>query len=165
VSHSVNSVTAPAAPAEAEAPAPSAADRANAIWGDAEQERAAIVEHDGGIPREWSEGFARLDPDRPLGDVPAARWRQFVDDVGHFLDHWAAHARALSWGPYDLFGCDRDRPFARINRNGLLWLLNGRHLVALSGDTAAIEDRSGVRQTWRRQPSKPSRVLVWELPN
>lgn len=33
-------------------------------WGEAEEERAAIVEHDGNIPRAWAEGFARLDPDR-----------------------------------------------------------------------------------------------------
>ena len=33
--------------------------------GETEEERVAIVEHDGGIPREWVEGFAQLDPDRP----------------------------------------------------------------------------------------------------
>ena len=31
-----------------------------APWGAAEEERAAIVEHDRGIPRAWAEGFARL---------------------------------------------------------------------------------------------------------
>jgi hypothetical protein len=51
-----------------------AADRALAIWGEAEEERAAIVEHDGKIPCEWAEGFARLDPDRPPVDVPLKRW-------------------------------------------------------------------------------------------
>jgi len=34
---------------------------------DACGERAAIVEHDGAIPRAWAEGFARLDPNRPPG--------------------------------------------------------------------------------------------------
>jgi hypothetical protein len=32
-------------------------------WSEAEEERAAIVEYGGGIPRTWVEGFARLDPD------------------------------------------------------------------------------------------------------
>jgi hypothetical protein len=73
--------------------------------GEAEEERAAIVEHHGAIPRAWAEGLARLDPDRPPGEVPARRWLQFVDDVGLFLDRWAAHASALGWGPHDLFGC------------------------------------------------------------
>ena len=85
--------------------------------GKAEEERAAIVEHDGNIPRDWAEGFARLDPDRPPGDVPLKRWRRFVDDVGQFLDSpFCAVAAALGWGPHDLFGCDRARPFARIDQ-------------------------------------------------
>src|SRR3977135_3607658 len=51
-----------------------------AAWTEAEAERAAIVEHDGAIPRAWAEGFARLDSDRPPGDVPLKRWQRFVDD-------------------------------------------------------------------------------------
>jgi|SRR5215471_8336726 len=37
------------------------------------------VEHDGKVPRAWAEGFARLHPDRPAGDLPAKRWLRFVD--------------------------------------------------------------------------------------
>jgi len=132
-------------------------------WGETEEERAAIIQHDGGIPRAWAEGFARLDPDRPPGDVPLGRWQRFVDDVGRFLDLWAAHAAALGWGPHDLFGCDRDRPLARIDLAGLLWLLNGDKLVALTENTAIIERRAGARQTYRRKPNEPARMLVWEL--
>jgi hypothetical protein len=144
---------------------PSPADRAPATWGEADEERAAIVEYGGGIiPRSWAEGFARLDPNRPPGDVPAKRWLRFVDDVGTFLDSpLCAVAAALGWGPCDLFGCDRDRPFARIDHAGLLWLLNGDKLFALSEDTATIKTRTGARQTCRRKPSEPGRVLAWEL--
>jgi hypothetical protein len=80
-----------------------------------------------------------------------------------FLDRWAAYAAALGWGPHDLFGCDRDRPFARIDRAGLLWLLNGDRLVALSENTATVEPRTGARHTYRRKPYEPGRVLAWEL--
>jgi hypothetical protein len=80
------------------APPPPAAERALAIWGEAEEERAAIVEHDGAIPRAWAEGFARLDPGRPPGDMPLKRWQRFVDDVGRFLDSpFCAVAAALGW--------------------------------------------------------------------
>jgi hypothetical protein len=133
-------------------------------WGDAEEERAAIVESDGGIPRAWGEGFARLHPDHPPGDLPSRRWLQFVDDVGRFLDSdFAAVAAALGWEPLDLFGCDRDRPFARIDQAGLLWLLKGNRLRALTENTATIETRTGARQTYRRKPTEPTRVLAWEL--
>ena len=63
----------------------------------------------------------------------------------------------------DLFGCDRDRPLARIDQAGLLWLVNGDKLVALTENTATIERQTGARQTYRRKPSTPGRVLVWEL--
>jgi hypothetical protein len=134
-------------------------------WGNDDEERAAIVEYDGGIPRAWAEGFARLHPDRPPGDVPANRWVAFIDDVGRFLDGpVCAVAAALGWGPYDLFGADRDRPFARIDQAGLLWLLNGDKLVELTERTATIETRTGVRQTWRRRPTVDAwRVLAWEI--
>jgi hypothetical protein len=49
-------------------------------WGEAEAERAAIVEHDDNIPRSWAEGCTQLHPDRPLGEMPLRRWHQFVDD-------------------------------------------------------------------------------------
>jgi hypothetical protein len=133
-------------------------------WGEAEEERAAIVEHDGSIPRAWAEGFARLHPDRPPADVPAKRWLQFIDDIGRFLDGpFCAVAAALGWGPYDLFGCDRDRRFARIGRAGLLWLLNDDRLIALTENTATFETRTGARQIFRRQPIEPAHVVLpWE---
>src|SRR5262249_43560065 len=34
-------------------------------WSDRHEERAAIIEYSAGVPREWAEGFAWLDPGRP----------------------------------------------------------------------------------------------------
>ena len=136
-----------------------------ASWTDAEEERAAIVEFDGGAPRAWAEALARLDPACPPCGIPPKRWLRFIDDCGRFLDDgWAAHAERLGWGPLDLFGCDRAKPFARINRAGLLWLLNGRKLLALAADTAAIATASGGYLTFRRRFREPGGVLAWELP-
>jgi hypothetical protein len=134
-------------------------------WTDAEEERAAIVQYDGGAPREWAEGFARLDPRCPPGDVPVRRWLRFIDDGGRFLDRgWAARASVLGWGPLDLFGCDRERPFARIDHLGLLWLLDGGTVLELHRDHAIIEPLRGARQTYRRRPVEVGRVmLAWEL--
>src|SRR5690349_17244654 len=99
VSQSVKSVT--AAPTLSVALTPSAADHALAIWGEAEVERAAIPEYDGGIPRLWAEGFARLHHDRPPGDVPPKRWVALINDIGRFLDsQFCAIAAALGWGPH-----------------------------------------------------------------
>jgi hypothetical protein len=135
-----------------------------APWGEAQEERAAIVEYDGDAPRVWADALARLDPNRPPGDISPKRWLQFIDDCGRFLDGgWAARAEELGWGPLELFGCDRAKPFARIDRAGLLWLLNGGKLVALTAVTATIAI-SGARQTYRRRPIEVDAVaLAWEL--
>jgi hypothetical protein len=136
------------------------------VWSDTEAERAAIAEYDGGAPRIWAEALARLDPARPPQDVPPRRWEQFIDDCGRFLDEgWAEQCHSLGWRPLDLFGCDRERPWARIDHAGLLWLLDGRKLVALTADTATVESPTGVRQTYYRVPIEPGHVvLAWELP-
>jgi hypothetical protein len=134
-------------------------------WGEREEERAAIAEYDGGIPREWAEGFARLDHDRPPADLSPRRWHRFVDDVGLFLDNpFCAIAAGLGWGPLDLFGCDRERSFAEPDHAGLLWQLNGGKLVELDRHRAMIETRTGARQTFHRRPVAVGDVaLAWEL--
>jgi hypothetical protein len=99
----------------------------------------AIVEYDGVILRAWAEAFARLDPNEPPGDVPLQRWLCFIDDCGRFLDcGWVERARALGWGPLDLFGCDRERPFARVDHLELLRLLKGGTILE-HRDRAIIE--------------------------
>jgi hypothetical protein len=119
---------------------------------------------DGDAPRKWAEALARLDPARPPADVPDGRWQRFIADCGVFLDGgWAGRAAALGWVPLELFGCDRAKPFARVSRQGLLWLLNGRPLLALTGDIAAIANSTGGRLTFYRRPPEPGQVLVWEL--
>jgi hypothetical protein len=134
-------------------------------WTDAEEERAAIVQHDGGAPRAWAEALARLDPNKPPGDVPPRRWLRFIDDCGLFLDGgWASRAVEFGWGPLDLFGCGRERPFARVDHLGLLWLVNGRTIVELHRDRAIIETSGGARQAYRRRPIEVGRVvLAWDL--
>jgi hypothetical protein len=132
-------------------------------WTDAEEERAAIVEYDGGAPRAWAEALARLDPNKPPEHVPPHRWLRFIDDCGRFLDGgWADKAAKFGWGPFHLFGCDRARPYAR-NR-GLLWEINGGRLIELDRNRAIIETRWGAQLYYRCRPLELGRVvLAWEL--
>jgi hypothetical protein len=116
-------------------------------WTEAHDERAAVIEHDGGAPQDWAEALARLDLASPPADVPPRRWLAFVDDCGRFLDAgWAARAAALGWSPLDLFGCNRERPYGRIDHMGLLWLLNGGRAAS----------RSSCHSDTRRRPADVS---------
>jgi len=115
-------------------------------------------------PQSWIDGVAQLDAERVPGDVPPRRWRQFIYDAARFLDNgFAAQAAALDWDALDLFGCDQKRPYARIDSAGLIWLLNGDRLVALTELSARIETRSGATLTYYRRPGESGRVLAWEV--
>jgi hypothetical protein len=113
--------------------------------------------------KDWHRGIHRLDIDRPVEGVPLGRWQTFVTDAARFLaGPFAERASALGWNALDLFGCDASRPLARLDQAGLIWLLSGKKLVALTAETAVIQTGTGTHHTYRR-PHEPSRVLAWEL--
>jgi hypothetical protein len=152
------------APRARPAPIEPAAEPVADTWNDAHEERAAIIEHDAGIPRAWAEGLARLNPARPPADISPKRWLRFINDCRHFLAAgWAARAAEFSWGLLHLFGCDCERPFARVDNMGLIWFLNGGTITELHRDCAVIQTRTGARQSYRRRPVEVGRVvLAWE---
>jgi hypothetical protein len=135
-----------------------------AAWAASERVHVDIA-YDEARRRALVKELARLDPARPPADVPPHRWSQFIDDCDRFLSApWISYAVELGWRPHDLFGCDRLRPFARIDRAGLLWFIHGHKLIALTGDTAVLESARGARQTFYRRPvAAEDTVLAWEL--
>jgi hypothetical protein len=127
-------------------------------------ENARIVENEFALAKGWIEASAGLDFARPPGDVPHRRWMQLIDDIARFVDGgFARRAARLGWAALDLFGCDGEKPFARIDRQGLCWLIAGNRLIDLSESGAIIETWTGARLTWRPKPNEPGRVLPWEL--
>jgi hypothetical protein len=92
-----------------------------------------------------------------------ADWRQAVADGRRFLATWAEQAAALGWTARELFGAHTpaERPTASYRRpsinehTGLIWLLRGRAVVALTAETAAIQTASGRALTYRK-PTKPA---------
>jgi len=128
------------------------------------EQRAGIIEYDRLAPRIWAEALARLDLAQPPGDVPPKSWLRFKADCSNFLDlGWALRAAELGWTAFDLFGCDRFKPFARVGRCGLLWLLNGRQLRILTTDTAVITTTNNRSLTFYRRQYEPGQVLAWEF--
>ena len=100
----------------------------------------------------------------PHPDLPEPRWNTLQDDALAFLRGWAAQAHAFGWEALDLFGVHAEAPRARLDGMGLVPLLDGRPVVALSEDSAAITARSGATMTYRRKKAwPPGRCLTWEL--
>lgn len=133
-----------------------------AKWSDIEEERSAIVEFDGKVPRDWAEAFARLNCSQTPAGVSSDRWRRFVDDCGVFLDGgWAARAHDLGWSPLDLLGCDRRHSFIDIESSGLLWQIEGAKLILLTRYTAVVEDANAKSTRFVKLPVRAGLVLAW----
>jgi hypothetical protein len=116
-------------------------------------------------PVEWLKGLATLDPNQPPTHFPALWWRGLIRDSELFLATWGSQAADLGWTTLDLFGVHPKAPAARYSCMGLLLLLRGGRVVALTTSTAVIEQQSGARLTYTRQPPEAECVPVWELPH
>ncbi|MEH2563501.1 hypothetical protein [Bradyrhizobium sp. AZCC 2289] len=97
------------------------------------------------VTASYADVFARLESRCP-DHVDEERWRQCIDDGRHFLVSWGDQAEALGWTAKDLFGLHQPpgephpsyQRLSRDDKTGLLWLLRGRLVVALTETTAAI---------------------------
>ena len=95
--------------------------------------------------------------------VPVERWEQAVEAAKRFLDKWGTQAEALGWTSADLFGLHQPpeqphpsyRRLSRYDCTGLIWLLEGRPVVALTEATAAIEGTTGNITVYRKH-NKPA---------
>jgi hypothetical protein len=95
-----------------------------------------------------------IDPDR---------WQQAIQDADSFLATWGAQAQAFGWTARELFGLhpipSQPAPsyerLARYDATGLIWLLRGRPVIALTASEAAIRGHDGGIVTYRKH-NKPA---------
>jgi hypothetical protein len=117
------------------------------------------------FPALYSRTIAALEAGCP-DLVPVDRWQLAVEDGRRFLVRWGDQAHALGWTARDLFGLltvpEHAKPsFNRLSRydeTGLIWLLDGRKVLALTAETAAIQNPSGSITTYRRH-HKPALIV------
>jgi hypothetical protein len=125
---------------------------------------AVLLQVPGGVPHDWAQGVADLLAMPAHPDWPEPKWKTLREDAIGFLKDWAAQAYRLGWDGLDLFGVHTEAPLARLDGMGLVPLLGGRLVVALTEDSAAIKAESGGTLTFlRRREWPPGRCLVWEL--
>ena len=72
--------------------------------------------------------------------VDAADWQQAIEDGHRFVTQWGKQAEALGWTTAHLLGLHtppetsvpKYRRLARYEQTGLIWLLHGRPVIALT---------------------------------
>ena len=112
----------------------------------------------------WSADIAQLKRMPAPDAILCPYWRQVGIDANRFLATWGATAAALGWTTLDLFGVHRLRPLARLDAAGLVMLLNGAEVVALTPESATIRIHSGALQRcFRRSFAGPGQVALWNL--
>jgi hypothetical protein len=95
------------------------------------------------------------------------RWHEAIADAATFISEWGAQTEAFGWTERELFGLHPvpERPAAnysrlsRLDGAGLIWLLHGRPVIALTQTAATILASSGARLTYQRH-NKPAPGLI-----
>jgi hypothetical protein len=115
-----------------------------------------------GQGRPYARTLAALEARCP-DHIEPGRWQRAVEDGRRFLGTWGEQAHAFGWTARDLFGLHKpptaphpsyDR-LSRYDATGLVWLLDGHSVTALSSETAAIRWPSGSITRYRKS-SKPA---------
>jgi hypothetical protein len=121
------------------------------------REKSEISEKRVGPSFPYAEALDRLDRRCP-DHIDAERWQQCIADTSRFLASWGDKAAALGWTAEELFGLHepaaKPHPaYSRLSRydcTGLLWLLQGRRVIALTANAAVIGTPSGGTLTYRK---------------
>ncbi len=126
--------------------------------------RVVLLAVPDGVPEEWVQGVADLMVMPPHPAWKDGDWHILQEDALRFLQKWPGQARRLGWEALDLFGVHPTAPTARFDCMGLVPLLKGRPMLALTDDSAAIKAASSGTLTFRRRAAPPVEwCLVWEL--
>lgn len=119
------------------------------------------------MPADWPAGVTHLAEMPVPSGYPVHAWHQLLVDAPRLLEKWSTQAAALGWEDWELFGCHRLTPWRRIDGLGLVPLLQGSTIAALTETDAAIRNASGSVLTFRRRQRDAlhpvERCLLWDL--
>lgn len=109
---------------------------------------------------EWHANLALLKGQGSPDWMTPGRWEMLLHDAERFLDRWSSTAHAMGWTALDLFGVHPTRPTVRFDVMGLLLLLQGGEIIALTPESASIKRPSGAVLRFPRPA--PGGVLLSE---
>jgi hypothetical protein len=111
----------------------------------------ALNTHPSTLLKPYADDLAALEARCP-DYIDPNRWQQCVNDARHFLATWGEMAATLGWSSRELFGLHQVplqpaatyQRLSRYDATGLIWLLQGHPVVALTKDEAAIQRNGSV---------------------
>jgi hypothetical protein len=112
------------------------------------------IETDAGVSAAtpFADALTELENHRPEG-VGEARWHEALKEGRRFVETWGSQAAIFGWTASDLFGLHPIAPLARYDAMGLIWLLRGRTVVALTETRATIRSSSSATLSFQRDVS------------
>jgi hypothetical protein len=130
------------------------------------QKSGTVIWDTSGTAAKYVRVFGALLDDCPA-HIDPADWQQAIEDGRTFLARWGEQAEALGWTARDLFGLHavparpaaNYRRLSRYDAMGLIWLLQGRPVVALTATEAVMRCRSGATLGYGRQ-NQPAQGLI-----
>ena len=117
------------------------------------------VENEGSVPAEWHAILAGLKRRGPADWLSHDQWRGLLSDAENFLTRWGSAAHLLGWTALDLFGVHPIAPAARFDVMGLIPILKGAEVLALTSQTATMRRLSGAVLSFHR-PKYGEAVLL-----
>ncbi len=148
---------------------------------DTYEERAAIIEYDGGLPRQEAETLAAQE--QGFNDADSLhrelveRWATEIERMlklravgpegtealrraqAFISEGWALQAARLGWDEVELFGVGPHTPWRRLDRMGAAF---GGTVKAVTQE--AVVCAGGLRQNRAQVHNDGGAVLIWELP-
>jgi hypothetical protein len=128
-------------------------------------ERAAIIEFDARVPREWAEGYARLCAMTDPAGVAERDWLALQGAAGRLLDRWGPQLAEFGWTVGELSGAHRRAPWARLDRVGLVRFAMRFDILDVAADAVTFGNAKGARSVIRRRYDARDQgwTLLWDL--
>jgi hypothetical protein len=130
------------------------------------EERAAIAEFVGGLPRTLAEALAEMEACPPPPGTPSRRW-EAAQDVFAMLVAIGAASEAIvaGWTPHELCGVSIRPPHDSPSRAGLIFSMRPGDTVSDIRRAGCIITYGTVRHIWERVPlpADGSVCLPWEI--
>lgn len=109
----------------------------------------------------WRAGLARFLVMPCPDDRSSTYWRRLQIDCERFDREWGRTAMLLGWSAVDAFGSPPDPSSAAVDQLGLVPLLRGRTIAAMTAQSATILNEHGAPNTFRLYPGRRPSVPLW----